>query len=430
MSALLSKIVSAIMAVVTFISMGIAKLDTNNYRKMIVNAFESYLHPTTSDCIDKYIQKSGGIVKGVCHPNGNYQQIKDANIQWVRFDMPMPFDSNGNVSPVYNYYKNIVKGYADNGIKVMLITPYPYDFLGIGIDPRTDEGKAFIRKTAQFYATDLEGIAAAFQVSNEMGVEHFTSPLTLDEAAEFVGIQLEAMRQVNKDVIVGFNLGNVTMYNFCNSMKPYLQYCDYVGIDIYLGCFENVFKVLYVYDLMLRYAWNFTHKPIMVNEFGYISGGEQKTAEEKQAILQKYGYNSEAEAKADIRNFISKLPPYFQSYLTKLDAYGDDTAIGNRIFDTEIVNHVYEEIQPGYRLINYPHTPDGQADCLRDSVEHFKNLDFVCGAFVYCYSDSSSCYICGQEDCPVETKWGLVDRNGNPKPSYYAIQEAYANWNK
>jgi hypothetical protein len=46
--------------------------------------------------------------------------------------------------------------------------------------------------------------------------------------------------------------------------------------------------------------------------------------------------------------------------------------------------------------------------------------------FVYCWQDSGDCYVCGQVECPVETKWGLVDYNGNPKPSYYAVKEAYA----
>lgn len=431
MSAFFTKIIAAIMSVVTFISVGIANLDTNNFRKIIVTSLASYLKPTYSDSIPEFLEKTGGVVKGVCHPSQNYEQIKEANIEWIRIDLPtIPYDESGNATLIYNYYKNYMKSYADNGIKVMAITPYPYEYIAYGYDPRTPEGKEKIREFAEFYVKDLQGIVSAIQVTNEMGVEHFTAPLTLEEAAEFVGIQLEAMQKDKGNIVVGFNLSNTTMYNFCSLMKPYLDYCDYVGIDIYLGCFESIFKHLFIYDLLLRFVWNYTGKPVMVNEFGYIGYGETKTAEEKTKILQSYGFNSEAEAKADIRTFISRLPSDFQQYLTTLDAYGDDTAIGNRIFDTEIANHVYRELHKGYRLADYPHTPDGQAKCLKDSIEHFKNLDFVCGAFVYCYSDSDKCYICGQSDCPVETGWGLVDGQGNPKPSYYAVQEAFANWNK
>ena len=46
------------------------------------------------------------------------------------------------------------------------------------------------------------------------------------------------------------------------------------------------------------------------------------------------------------------------------------------------------------------------------------------GAIVYCWQDSGACYVCGQTDCPTETRWGLVDMDGKPKPSYYAVRDA------
>ncbi|MBP9989065.1 MAG: hypothetical protein KBT46_06155, partial [Ruminococcus sp.] len=429
MSAIITKITALIMSLVMSLSSLIGGIDPNHFSSMLVYALTSYLKPTTSEEIPQYLEKTGGIVKGVCHPNENYDQIKGANIEWVRFDLTsMPYDSLGRPTRGYLEYKERAKGYADRGFKVMCITPYPEKYINAGYDPRTPEGKEKIKEIAKFYASDLQGIVSAFQITNEMGVEHFTVPLTLAEAAEFTGIQLEAMQETKGNIVLGFNLASTTMFNFCKEMKPYLQYCDYVGIDIYLGCFENVFKILYVYDLLLRFAWNYTGKPIMLNEFGYMGYGDVKTDAQKKEILQSYGYNSEEEAKADIRNFITKLPTSFQNYLKTLDAYDDDKALGDRIFDTEIANHIYKEIQGGYQLLNYRHTPEDQARCLKDSIKRFENLDFVCGAFVYCYSDSSSCYICGQPDCPVETGWGLVDGNGNPKPSYYAVQEAFAEW--
>ena len=42
------------------------------------------------------------------------------------------------------------------------------------------------------------------------------------------------------------------------------------------------------------------------------------------------------------------------------------------------------------------------------------------------FDDTSKCYVCGQTDCPVETKWGIVDCDLNPKPAYYAVKEAFA----
>ena len=34
------------------------------------------------------------------------------------------------------------------------------------------------------------------------------------------------------------------------------------------------------------------------------------------------------------------------------------------------------------------------------------------------------CSHCGQEDCPTETRWGIVDMDHNEKPAYYAVRDA------
>ena len=73
----------------------------------------------------------------------------------------------------------------------------------------------------------------------------------------------------------------------------------------------------------------------------------------------------------------------------------------------------------------YPHTPEGQGRFFRDLIPRMYDLPFVGGLIVYCYSDSERCYMCGQSDCPTETRWGLVDVDGNEKPSYYAVRKAF-----
>ena len=45
------------------------------------------------------------------------------------------------------------------------------------------------------------------------------------------------------------------------------------------------------------------------------------------------------------------------------------------------------------------------------------------GEFYYCWSDSDRCW-CGNEGCPVECNWGLVEAKGGPKPSYGAMKRA------
>ncbi|MCB9498903.1 MAG: hypothetical protein H6687_03350, partial [Bacillales bacterium] len=70
-----------------------------------------------------------------------------------------------------------------------------------------------------------------------------------------------------------------------------------------------------------------------------------------------------------------------------------------------------------------------------DLIQRLYKMDFVCGMFIYCYSDSTVCYQCGQENCPVETGWGLVSVDDDAevmnsdtvhlKASYYAVQAQF-----
>jgi hypothetical protein len=96
------------------------------------------------------------------------------------------------------------------------------------------------------------------------------------------------------------------------------------------------------------------------------------------------------------------------------------------MFDGEYSNHLYRELPEGFGLYGFPHTPEGQAEFFSYVIPKVRDLDYVVGSFIYCWEDSGDCYVCGQTDCPVETKWGLIDGEGNPKPSYYAVKEAFA----
>ncbi len=420
-------IIAVFLALIIIVwSFVLPKVDTLGFRYVALNAGTSFFKPQSSDEVDALKEKTGGFIKGVCHPNENYEQIAEANIEWVRFDISnMPYDENGEPTPGYLSFKERAKGYVDKGFKVMAITPYPDDYIEAGLDPRDEANKAKIQEIAKFYATDLQGIVSAFQITNEMGIEHFTLPLTYEEAAYFIGIQCEAMQDVKGDIIVGYNLAGTTLFEICRLMKPYHEYCDYVALDLYLGCFENIFKEIWVYDALLRYIWSYTGKPVLLNEFGYMGYGDVKTEEQKNEILQSYGFANEEEARKDIMKLINNLPEDFKEHMLSLE-YANEQELADKLFDTELASHLYRELQGGYQLNDYRHTPEDQGKFFEDTFERLYNLDFLCGAIVYCYEDSDACYICGQSDCPVETGWGLVDLNGKPKPAYYAVQEAFA----
>ena len=395
----------------------------------VITPFASFIVIDPTVYFDEEIavveEKAGGYMKGVCHAEPEYDMLKGANIGWIRDDIPFAFNKDGSLSQSYINWKAETKAYADNGIKVMAITPYPEDFIEYGLDPRDPANKEAIQDIARFYLNDLKDIVGAFQITNEMGIDRFTLPLTLEEAAYFIGIQLEAMYPDRGDIIIGYNLGGLAILQLPGLMKEYHQYCDYVGLDMYLGCFEPVLKNPNQYITILNFVRRITGKPIIMCEFGYIGLGEPKTKEEKQAILEGYGFSSEKEAREHIDEFIANLPP---DLADEFDKYADQTPEyrANQMFDGEYSNHLYRELPEGYGLYGFPHTPEGQAEFFSYIIPKIRDLDYVVGSFIYCWEDSGDCYVCGQTDCPVETKWGLVDGEGNPKPSYYAVKEAFA----
>lgn len=375
--------------------------------------------------VDVAEEKVGGFMKGVCHADPQYDLLNEAGIEWFRDDIPFPFNADGTISEHYKHWKKESEEFVKNGVKIFGITPYPDDYIAYGLDPRDPASREGIQDIARFYMNDLKDIVGAFQITNEMGIDRFTLPLTLDEAAEFIGMQLEAMYPIRGDIIIGYNLGGLSIISLPFKMMKYHKYCDYVGLDMYLGCFEPVLKNVNQYFVILDFVRRVTNKPVIMCEFGYIGYGEPKTEAEKTAILQKYGYNSEAEARKDIDRFINNLPRSMKEEI--IEDYSDRTPDerASLIFDGEYSNHLYCELAEGTGLYGFAHTPEGQADFYEYLIPKIMEVDYVIGAFVYCWGDSDSCYVCGQTDCPVETGWGLVDGAGNPKPSYYAVKEAF-----
>ncbi|MDR1805241.1 MAG: glycoside hydrolase family protein [Clostridium sp.] len=364
--------------------------------------------------------KAGGFIKGICHPDDDYENIKGAGIEWNRADIPYPFEADGvTLRQRYIDWKTRMQGFVDNGIKIFAVTPYPYEFLEYGVDPRTDEAK--VRQVAEFLVQDLQGIIGGMQITNEMSLPRFGNPLTREERVRFMGIQLEAVAPYKGDIIVGYNNAGPSA-DYISLMEPYHQYCDYIGLDWYGGCFTNMITDLWYYDIMIMFLWSFTGLPVIITEFGYMSEGQPKTAEEKKAVLEEYGYSSEAEAIADGVNFLNKLPAKFRNELTNV-ASGNPAEL---VFGIEYNQHFYRNLSEGVYIPGYPHTPEGQAAVYSKLIEKFAKYQYVIGSFVYEWSDSESCYVCGQSDCPLETRWGIVDNAGNPKPSYYALRDAWA----
>ncbi len=395
---------------------------TAGLKHLPINLLKSYFIKSSSDETKKFREKIG-FIRGVCHPTDNYEQIKGANIGWIRIDIPFPFNADSSLSESYLSFKKRCKAFEDNGIKVMAVTPYPTDYIEYGADIRTEEGTEKVKEIGEFLINDMQGVVSGFQITNEMGIPRFTIPLTLKEAAKFIGVNLEVMHPLKKDIIIGYNsAGPEAMLH--SLLLPYMSFCDYVGVDIYLGCFFNVPGFIWIFEALCRYLWAMTHKPILIQEFGYLSGGAPKTKAEKKMMLQRYGARSEREAKKNIEKFVANMPEHFAQHI-KYVCDNDPSRYFGFLFRSDMVNHFYCELPRLTKIPGYPHTPEGQARFFDDCITHLYSLDFICGCNIYCYKDPDMCYYCGQKECPTETRWGLVDSLESEKPSYKAVRNVF-----
>ncbi len=381
---------------------------------------KSYFVPQSNEATRNFRKKTG-FIKGICHPLENFEQIRNANIEWTRFDIPFPLDGEGNETEAYKGFKDRVRRFRDNGMKVMAVTPFPDAFLANGLDVRKKEDIPKIEKVAEFLVKDLKDLCGAFQIANEIGIPRFTLPFTVKEGAEFIGICAKAMAPFKGDMPIGYNCaGPQTDLNIY--LEPYMDYFDYVGIDIYMGCF--FFGTMWLFEALLRYLYVMTGKPIILCEFGYISGGAPKTKQEKLDIIRSYGAKNKKDAIKHIDTFIENLPERMRTYVKHCAQEPSNYA--HYIFRSEFTNHFYRELPKTCVIPGYPHTDEGQAKFYKDIISRLSSLDFMGGLIIYCWRDDERCYVCGQEDCPTETRWGLVTYDEKEKPSYYAVKEEYA----
>ena len=385
------------------------------------NYAKSYTIPKSNE--KTRAMREYGFIKGVCHPDGDISLLTNANIGWIRIDIPFPFDKDGNVRERFYEFREKCRKYAEKGIKVMCVTPYPEDYIDVGLDPRVKANEQKIKEIAVFMLNELRECIGGFQITNEMGMPQFTLPLTVKEAADFIGINLEALFPVKGDIIIGYNSAG-PQADLHSYLIPYHRYCDYVGIDMYLGCFANVPGFMFMFDGMIRYLYAMTGLPVLIQEFGYISGGAPKSDGQRKEILARYGAESEADARAHIEEFVDKLPESLAKHVRKIGG-NDPKRYGDILFNSDVTNHLYCEMPPITKIPGYDHTPEGQAKFYSHVLKRFYDMPFCCGTIIYCFADSDHCYVCGQHDCPIETRWGLVDRWLNPKPSYYAVKEQF-----
>lgn len=313
--------------------------------------------------------------------------LKAAGVGWVRELVPFPFADRyeGAVTEDYRKAKAAIQAWVDKGFKVMGITPL-LGFGGSGAwqgrspswmgDLTGDEFFDNYRKVCSFIARDLNGLIPIWQIGNEWYSRVFAGPLTLPRACELVFHSARGLKEAGPSVLVGTNMGGINQAYYMlgrlygDGRKRDLDYC---GVDQYFGTWRGGGPETWN-ELIPEWA-EITGSRLLVNEWGYASEGELMTEEEKrQAWMPGDFYGA-----CKFRKFAH--------------AWGGG------------------------------HTPEVQAHYVRAALKVFhSHRDKLLGCFFYRWEDQEKCW-CGRTDCPGETRWGLVDRSGQPKPGFHAFRE-------
>jgi hypothetical protein len=320
--------------------------------------------------------------------------LKEAGIGWIRQGFPFPIidRSGGTLSEGYVRAKHATREWMRKGFKVMGITPL-VGFEGVTFTRKgpvfTWSGRApswmgeltsdkfadSYRRMCAFLAKDLKGMVDLWQIGNEWDAQVFSGPLGLRRACELIFAAAEGLKEANPTLCVGTNAAGINKsFYFYGKLyaDPRKRYLDYCGVDQYFGSWQDGGPQ--TWDAHIAELSDITGVPLLINEWGYSAAGGVMNDREKRMSLLHGSYYA------------------------------------------------------GCRFHKWPfvwdrgHTPQVQAKYIKEALTVFtSHRDKIIGLFFYRWEDQQKCW-CGKADCPAETRWGIVDLKGRPKPGFYAFK--------
>lgn len=312
--------------------------------------------------------------------------MQNAGIGWLRcgsflFDQEKWLKGEPQPSEFFEV-KETIRQLRRRGFQFMGLTPGPREMCPEAGAPGSPEYNRNFRRTCRFLTEEYESLIDWWQVANELDIWIFRDTLSLEQSVDFLKEGIRGVKEGVSSARTGINItlfpslpgevdGNTDRHEGIFIAQgiygdPSLE-LDYAGFDSYPGTWREGGA-----DSWHEYLESFhalTGKPLVIQEFGYASGGEMMTPE-------------------------------------------------------EIATGVYPCKAGKWRFSwRGAHTPEIQAQFAEESLQIFAEKPYVLGATYYSWKDANRCWQCKQPDCPVETKWGLLDRQGRAKPAYYKVQD-------
>ncbi|MBR4940860.1 MAG: hypothetical protein IKZ19_02545 [Clostridia bacterium] len=369
--------------------------------------------------LENLYSKTGGFMKGICHPGSDRESLLELGLRWVRRDIPYPFDKNGNETPEFISYRKACEYYAEKGIYTVGITPYPSAFIAAGIDVSTEAGLNEAAEVCRKIAVALKDSVKCWQVTNEMHIIHFRAPLTEAESIRFLIKCTLGLRAGDPEGCIGHNSYCEAWRGFCKDIERETGGNDYIGMDCYAGTWGPGNTDTYIEEIdILHDALGI---PVILMEFGYASTGNVREDEEADAeidrFLHAHGFKDREDA-MERNEDLMKFVPETLANTAKRCSEAD-----RRTYILSSMNHVLKH----WRYSGgFTHSEEGQAQFYGELLPKLLKNPHLGGAILYCWQDSPSCFTCGQSDCPCETAWGITRMDGTRKPSCEIIKKVFA----
>ena len=337
--------------------------------------------------------------------------MKDAGIQMCRTFFTFPF-TDATLSETTEEYKKTlecVRLYQANGIKTMagfstaeissvdseglvsFVRQYP-EWMG-GYDG--DYYYEVLEKFAGRVAADLGDTVTYWQIGNENDMVAFKGTLTHEQNVRYLNALARGVKKVNPNAICGINLAG--MYSpsehqegelALHSVHPYAvelinalyhgenAWFDYIGLDGYFGSWAD--GEPQNWEDYINQAYETAGKPVMINEWGYstLQRGKPRPVEDQ-----------------------------------------------NRRFNTDVCRYKDWDKNGTRKWQGKDHSEEMQAEYITECLKIFRDNPHCIGNLFFQWQDMATCWQCGDDDCPSETAWGCIDKNGRPKPGYHALQK-------
>jgi hypothetical protein len=325
--------------------------------------------------------------------NPNYELMKQGGITWVRLEFSFPWRDRvgGDLTDKFKEQLETVKKVRATGLRIMGITT----LAGVIAFDKSDNKTAWrsyipawagtiesdsyyetYEKACEEIGKQTRGIVELWQVSNEMDIDVFRGPLSIEQAERFLLAGARGVKKGNPESKPGINPASLdSKYGeqlFRNLyQRPDCPF-DYAGIDGYFGSWHTGGPEDWV--PVIDRIHEITGKPVLINEWGYSSmQGSGKALGKK---------------------------------------------IGNGVCERQSWHNVWKKA----------HSPEEQAEYVNIALKIFATYPNVMGSFFYDWGDDPACYHCGQKGCPSECGWGMVDSEGKPKPAYHTFKDIAAQY--